>query len=468
MKKIKENLVSIIAITVIIATILPMIYFFRHSVLGGDDFLFGRETFHAIQDTGSYANALKIAIINTADTYMHWQGSFFSIFLMYLHPGIISLNLYRIVLVLIFLLGIVSPIIAAFTLNKHFLKAKKEYIWIILASYIFVITQYMPSIYQAYYWFNGVIYYQFTFSITLLFISAFVKYRYCKKKYVKILLIIALIIMSIMIGGSNFPIGLMLALALSLYIAMAHIRKYENRKIDTIIFGVFLVIFLINVLAPGNGERQATYSIAPSLFSAAFASIRDMMIETPIWIKGTLTLGIVCAFLPISRKLTQNSRLKFVHPLIAAGVILILLLAQYFPVEYGLGSKGPARVENLRFMLLNIGIWLFFINMFGYYRDKEKAVNKFVALVLAIVLIAYPLSERGINRFTSYKMADQISGGELKQFTQIINAELAQFEASEINGTVSYDSHMTNKFLHPDEIFWFHSGIWGYYRKVPK
>ena len=92
MKALKSNIISIISIIVILACIAPMLYFFKFGVLGGDDFLYGRETFHALQDTGSYLTAVKIAFKNTWDTYLGWQGSFFSVFLMYLHPGIISLS----------------------------------------------------------------------------------------------------------------------------------------------------------------------------------------------------------------------------------------------------------------------------------------------------------------------------------------------------------------------------------------
>ncbi len=468
MKKYKSKIISAIAILIIIVSVLPLIYYFRFAVLGGDDFLYGRETFHTLQDGGSYFDALKIAFKETADTYMHWQGTFFSVFLMYFHPGIFSLSLYRTVLLILFLLSIASPCIAAFTLNKYYLKAPKEYIWVILASYIFVVTQYMPSIYQAYYWYNSTIYYQFTFSISLLFVAAFVKYRNCKKKPARIFLIVSLFIMGVMIGGSNFPLGLVMALAAVIYIIASYIKKLEKRTMDTIILGFFISVFLLNVLAPGNGSRQAAHSLSPGLFSAAFDSVRDMLIETPIWLKSTITMGIVCALLPLSKKITENSNLKFIHPLIAGGIISILLLTQYFPVEYGLGSKGPARVENLRFMFLNIGIWLFFINMFGYYKDKEIPIGKTLAVVLSVIVLTISLSEIGINKFSSYKMADQITNGELTQFSQIISAEIAQFEDTQCDEPIYAGEHITNEFLHPDITFWFHSGIWDYYRKVPK
>lgn len=467
MKKYKSTIISSISIIIIIISILPLLYFFKSSVLGGDDFLYGLEPFHILQDGGKYIDAVSFAFDATTDSYMHWQGTFFSVFLMYLHPGIISLSLYRAVLTLMFLLGIISPCIAAFTINKYYLKAPKEYIWIILASYIFVITQYMPSVFQAYYWYNGAIYYQFTLSIALLFVAAFTKYRFCANKFIKVLLIISLFIMTIMIGGSNFPTGLVFAVCCLIFIAVSNIKKFKDRKLDTIILGIFVAIFLFNVLAPGNSARQSTHNISLGLIPAAIASIRDMLIEIPIWIKSTLTLGIICAMLPISKKLTEKSDLRFVHPAIAGGIIVLLLLAQYYPVEYGLGSKGPARVENIRFMLLNIGIWLFFINMAGYYREKEKPISKTLAIILSIIVLSTSLSSYGINKFTSYKMADQITNGELDNFTQITSSEIIQYESTKINGSVSYPDHVTNEFLHPDVTFWFHSGIWAYYRKVP-
>ena len=468
MKNIKSNIISALCIIVILACTLPMLYFFRFSVLGGDDFLYGRDTFHTLIKGGTYWDAVKVAFQGVADSYLHWQGTFASIFLMYLHPGIISLTLYRTMLALIFVLGIASPCIAAFAINKNYLKAPKHLIWIMLAAYTLVVTQYMPSIYQAYYWYNSTIYYQFTLSLAFLFVAAFAKYRNAKNKAVRGVLISCLIILSVMIAGSNFPLGLVFAAAFAIYIAAAFIKKFERRKTDAIIFAVFIAIFLINVLAPGNGARQGAYSVNPGLFGAAYASVRDMIVETPDWIRSTVTIGIICAMLPLSGKIVQNSKIKFVHPLIAGAVIVFLLLAQYYPVEYGLGSKGPARVENLRFMLLNLGLWLFFIDLFGYLKGKEKPVSIVLASVLSIIALSLSLSHTGITEFTSYKMADQITSGELSEFAEITADEIAQFEDPQKNAQVDYSAHITNEFLHPDITFWFHSGIWDYYRKAPK
>jgi hypothetical protein len=411
--------------------------------------------------------AVSIAFDSTIESYSNWQGTFFSIFLMYLHPGIISLGLYRLILFLMFTLGVVAPCIAAFTLNKYYLKADKKYIWIILAAFIFVITQYMPSIYQAYYWYNSTVFYQFTLSIAFLYIAAFTKYRHTKKKATKGLLIASLIIMNIMVAGSNFPLGLMFAAAFTIYIIVAFIKKYEMWKTDVIIYAVFMAIFLINVLAPGNGARHGAYSINLGLVGSAVASVRDMVIELPTWITSTITLGLLCTMLPFGHKIVKNSKIKFVHPAIAGMILIFLLLAQYYPVEYGLGSKGPARVENLRFITLTLGMWLFFINMFGYMHKKEQLVNKYIAIVLAIALITIPLSDIGINEFTSYKMADQIANGELSEFGEVTSYEIAQLESDDIR-YVDYSSHITNEFLQPQDHFWFESGIWDYYRKAPK
>ncbi len=430
--------------------------------------MYGKETYHALQDTGSYIKALGIAFYNTADTFMHWQGSFFSVFLMYFHPGIVSLSFYRISLLLMFLLETISPCVAAFTLNKYYLKAEKKYIWMILAAYIFVTTQYMPSIYQAYYWYNSAIYYQFTLSIAFLFVAAFVKYRHTEKRAVKGVLVASLIIMDIMIAGSNFPLGLMIAAGMTIYIIVAFTKKFEERKTDAIIISVYIAIFLANVLAPGNLGRHSALTLHLGLFGSAIASIRDMMIEIPLWIKSTITMGLMCAMLPVGQKIVKNSKIKFIHPAIAGLALVFFLLSQYYPVEYGLGSKGPSRVENIRFMTLNIGLWLFYINMFGYLRNKEKPVNRYIAIILAIALIAIPLSDVGINSFTSYKMADSITSGDLNEFAEITKNEINQFELSQINAEVDTSQHITNEFLHPQEHFWFHSGIWAYYRKVPK
>ncbi len=191
----------------------------------------------------------------------------------------------------------------------------------------------MPSIYQAYYWYNSTIFYQFTLSLAFLFVAAFAKYRNTQRQAVRGVLIACLVLLAVMIGGSNFPLGLVMAAAFAIYMVAAFIKKFEHRKTDAILFAIYMVIFLANVLAPGNGARQGAYSVNPGLFGAAYASVRDMLVETPEWISSTVTIGIICAMLPLSHKIVQNSKIKFVHPAIAG--------ADYsFPAAHAVLSGG--------------------------------------------------------------------------------------------------------------------------------
>ena len=77
-----------ILLVVFIASMVPVLYLSRYGFPNCDDFTYGLETHRVWNATHSFGEVLKTALAVTKETWQLWQGTWFSIFLMTLMPGV--------------------------------------------------------------------------------------------------------------------------------------------------------------------------------------------------------------------------------------------------------------------------------------------------------------------------------------------------------------------------------------------
>lgn len=249
---IKEYRVSIIIFLVLLILLMPMLNMFRYVIINAEDLLYGINTHRVWEDTHSLGAVIKDAITRTYSDYFGWQGSFISVFLMYMQPGIFSTQFYRVVLFLMFMMCLVCPTLCILKFNKHILKADKKVVLAIIGMLLIVITQYMPNAFQAWYWYNGAIYYQFTFNLLMLYITCAIVLPKAKKRGMKIFLIVSLVILNIMCSGSNYITSVAFIACYGIFVIFALVKKYKYRYLHLGLIALYIVIFIISVMAPGN------------------------------------------------------------------------------------------------------------------------------------------------------------------------------------------------------------------------
>lgn len=473
MKKIidfvKEYKFVIIAYLCVLVLIAPMINMFRFAVINAEDFLYGIYPHRIWEDTHSFFRVAVDAAQRTFHDYFSWQGSFVSVFLMYMQPGIFSTGAYRVCMFVMFLMSLVCPYIALKAFNKHLLCADKKIILIIYALFLIVLTQYMPNAYQAWYWYNGAIYYQFTFNLIMLFLALAISLPHMKRKPIKTISIVLMFILVVLISASNYITSVALIACYAVYIALAYKRKYENRALHTWLLGLYLAIFLINVMAPGNGGRATMY-VQPSLPLIAIFSVRDFFAESSLWISTTITAASIIAASVFAKDLVKNSKIKFINPWLMLILVLAILIGQYAPTIYGLGHKGPPRTTNIRFMTLQISLWAMAVNLFGYLHKKNKLikVNPIMAVMLSVVVLASSINLLPLTETWGYKSLDSYIGGTLKIFSTEMDYRIKTLEDKSIDKPIEFTNAVTNEMLHPNEDLWWDWGVWTFYRKTHK
>ena len=77
-----------IFLAVLLASLVPLVWLGRYNYPTGDDYYYGTEAHLVWQQTGSIPQAISAACAGVAKSYQIWQGTWASIFLMALQPGI--------------------------------------------------------------------------------------------------------------------------------------------------------------------------------------------------------------------------------------------------------------------------------------------------------------------------------------------------------------------------------------------
>lgn len=465
----KKYRVCLVIFLVLLVMLVPMFNMFRYVVINAEDLLYGIHPHHIWEDTHSLGAVIKDAVIRTYSDYFGWQGSFVSVFLMYMQPGIFSTQFYRVIMFLMFLMCLVCPAFCILTFNKHILKAEKRIILAIIGMLLIVITQYMPNAYQAWYWYNGAIYYQFTFNLLMLYITCTIVLAKAKKGGIKIFCIISLVLLNIMCSASNYITSVAFIACYGIFIIFALVKKYKYRYLHLGLIALYIAVFMISVMSPGNAGR-ATHYTQPSLPLVAVFSVKEFFLEGTGWIGYTLTFAAICISLFFAKDLVKNSKIKFANPFIALLFVGAVLIAQYAPTIYGFGHAGPARCTNIRFLTMQLGLWALAINLYGwlYQKGKLEKVQLLPVVVLTIFIVVFALTKFPVTNLWSYKALDSFMGGYLHDFGEEMDYRLSLLEDKTNDEPIEFTKIITNEMLHPDPELWWDWGLWDFYRKTPK
>jgi len=452
--------------------ILPMVYIIRAAHLAADDFVYGADTHAVYAATGSILETLKEAFPITRWWYNNWQGSYSSMFLMIMQPGIFSVAAYRIGLLLIFVLLIASPVLLGFVINRHYLNMPARCLILMLCSVLFLWTQYLPSVFEGLYWYNSAVYYTFTFSVVMLGITMLILLDRAKSAGLKALWFFLLFIACVLVGGSNYPIALCSACAFAVFVFLMMLRKNRNRRLYLGLFVVFLAAFALNITAPGNALRMSNYSSThmslPFVFIGSVGAFGEDFLA---WSGKTPLLAFIIMAAAFSPAIVKDAKVRFVHPALAVTLCALLLLSQYVPTMYAISNKGPLRAENIRYMVFVLFTWACTVNAFGWQyqrqgEEKKPVLSKAAAGFLAAVVCMVSLSMVPLAQMWGYKAAMHIVQNNIDRLDSEMNKRIAHIlETGEYLREYNQEACI-NDMLRPEEVMWWNE-VDEFYRGEP-
>ncbi len=231
MKEQPDKWIFWILLIAFLGSMLPVWYLSRYIVPGCDDYTYGVRTHAAWLDTHSLWEVIKAAAATTVEYWHQWQGTYASIFLMTLSPGIGHEKWYFLTTFLMTgMLGVSICTLVWVVLKKYVCGALREdtlrvgkktsgmpvqrpagagfSIGICVIVLLFLSFQTMVAPADGLYWYNGALHYVFMESVLFFQMAALLSCRKARTKGVRGGLLVLTCLLAFVLGGANLISGL--------------------------------------------------------------------------------------------------------------------------------------------------------------------------------------------------------------------------------------------------------------------
>ena len=318
----------LILLLLLLALLLAPIFILSHyAVPSADDFSFSCETHFAVANEKGIIAILKGALSKTAEVYKSWQGSFSAVFLMAFQPSVWGFRFYRLTTYIMVIPLVISIFFICVRSFSGIFQADRCLSGSIAAILVIACTQFTPSPNQGFYWYNGAIYYTFTFSVMLVFFACLIGFLlYGGRWRLPILCILAVVI-----GGNNYVTALLTLLLFSSTVVFLLCYHNRNWKSLLIPFLFLIAAFAVNAAAPGNAVRQAFFSTHPGPVESIMLSFRYAAHKSIKWSDLRL-LACLILLQPLLWRVALNSRrCAFRFPIIVTAFSFCLFSSMFTP-----------------------------------------------------------------------------------------------------------------------------------------
>lgn len=415
MKKLSfEKGLFYILLVVFILSLIPIFWLGTYSFPYYDDFNYGFSTYAALQNGASFIEVLKTAWDYLVYTFFNWQGTYTTIFLFCLHPGIFGESWYFLTPIIIISLFCLGNLYLTKVIFKDYLQLNIYKVGIIFLAICLFQIQNLPSAFQAFYWWNSAI--MHTFSYILIMFLAGLLLSIIKKPTIFKMLI--LMILGFLVGGSAYETALfaccLYVFVLIGYLVYIKLNKLKYNKLTIISMIVSFIIalggFAINIGAPGNAVRiEQTGIHVPALLAIAESFVYSIVHTFEYISLKTILVSILVAI--FSYKSLEKYQIKFVRPILFILASWCMYSVIFTPAIYGEHYVAAPRYLNVLYFSF---YWVMIFNLIYclyYYKDKvnhllttlTKVINKKSLIAISVVLFF------GVSGIFQYSYLDATS-----------------------------------------------------------
>lgn len=417
-------------------SLLPLVLIALYNYPADDDFGFVYPVATAWVQTGSLWQTLKAAIQKTYETYMTWQGDFFSTLLFCFTPMVFDINLYFLDnwAMLALLCLSVGYMVKSFVIC--WIGADKTAFWLVYSAMMVLVLQFMPSISYSVFWHNGGQYTTAACTLMLL-VGLFLRCecaQTCTRGGVRM---VCVAMMGIMLGGSFFGPALGALVLTVLWTLKAWVYKSRGRWHSTVALVFFASAFLLSVLAPGNAIRQERTGESTGALVTIITAVLDSFDLVGTWMTPQL-LAMLMLIVPVLWKPLKESRHHFRHPLWIFVILYGLFSASLAPGIYTGFGYDTARYMNViyfYFLIMIVGSVIYFegalIRWLEHEREQREWAHhlllstgelgkRFCVTYMAAMIFLTAMGGFGytIMNTSSVSALKSLVTGEAKQFRQ--------------------------------------------------
>lgn len=466
----KELIIKRILIAVFIISILPLIIMGFYARPLWDDYS-SITIAKYISDNYSPLLSIFAPIIHVITYYFSWQGTYSAELLFALQPGGWFVPAYWVTTFL--MIGSISfAYIYLFrTIVNRVFAVEKSYGTILALMLLIVQFQYVPSIHQAFYWFNGSVYYSFFYALILVELALIVNCIFdadVTKKRVKWISVLIFFI-----SGGNYSTALVNCVILFMLTLAVYFKRKEKFVYLRNMTVVAIVGLFISMIAPGNRVRANTVT-SMNPVKAILMSFVEALRLIKGWVELPQIALLIC-MIPLAIIIVKKTDFKFRYPVIALGIMFGLFSAQLTPPLYAMSYIGDSRQVNMYYYsmyLLMAGCLLYITGWLSTKFPKIVGVieNMTVWLVICgvvIGIIGVYLSNYHTTSF--YKTATDIVSGRATQYDKDYDEMIATLEGDNSVCYVKDIEQWTNSLdrmcIDTDPENWLNKGLAEYFGK---
>lgn len=466
--------IAVCAVIVYAVSLIPIFAASVYAFPQADDWSYSWRTHLAWVDTHSLPEVLKGAAAAVAEAYMNWQGTFSSIFLMSLQPGIWGERFYAAVPFLMCGLLTFATLFFLFFILKGVDKSCQI---IFSMAVLWLTVQEIRCKPAAFYWYNGAVHYIVPYCFFLI-LAVLILRNLQKEKPGRISFLFSLLL-AVMIGGGN------LVTALLTFVCQAggllFLLVIKRRKRLWCVAAPLVVnaaAFGVNILAPGNWLRQDVAGEPSNPVVSVFRSFYYGFFYIGEWTDETVLLMILL-LIPIMIRMAGQLHFRFPLPGAVAFFSFCLLSSMFTPMDYAVHTVNIGRVQNIIFAMYILLLMLNLLYFTGWYvknvREREAAPAEdgfsgkegvcFYGLLAVLAFNILLTAAAEPQRFTAVLAVKELSDGTAEEFgtaawdnIQVLKEEGKEAEIRE----VPKDSLLLTSW---DDIDQWHFGAKMYFRK---
>ena len=368
----------------------PLLWISKYNHMCADDYGYGLAPHLAWVETGSMIEVFKAATQVVTDYYDWWQGTYSSIFLMALQPGIFGEKYYFLGALFLYLVFHVAVIYLLRTLWVKFFKADKYVAGIATILVLVLLIQFMETPVQSFYFYNAGVHYIFMASVLMVLWAMQIRTVLTHDKKELWFYCVAQVILGIVLGGGNFITAFLFILTSLTFFFLAFWKRKKECIYCVPGFVFEIVGFIISAAAPGNLVR-AEKSDGVSAIKAIILSFKYSLMYINEYI-SVVVLLMLFLLIPIAWKLTVKVKDKCRFPLLVVGYTYCIFASMFTPTCYALGYPGAGRCRNMYVMFLYLYLVFLEFYVVGWVRNKvqidPKEMVKTTQVVIPFAFIA--------------------------------------------------------------------------------
>ena len=379
----------------LLLSLVPMLFIAKYDLPLGDDVIYGAPVTSALRQDASLSSALSAAAGVVAEKFQSWQGTFSAIFLMALQPGVFGLSYYQITPYLMLGALIASTLLLTHTLLCSLLGVSKR-VWLILGLALsFFSIQLCISPREAFFWYNGAVYYTLYHSFLLVLAALVIQLFRAKQAWVKIVFAVLGILLAAFLSGGNYATAMVCFELLVCAIGYAVYRKqYRLLAAFVLMLLVFGAGMLISVSAPGNAVRQA--SVVASGYTPS-GPLKSIVLSLALggamavgWFDLATVVVIALTVLLVGPYLRKTGW-RFRDPLLVVAFLFCVFASQFTPSVYAATSPGPYRLRNVAYFVYLLLVALSAAYVTGWAQRKYAPEAPKQANMAMRWLVTYPV-----------------------------------------------------------------------------